>query len=105
MTKFYGNIGFISTEETEPGVWEPKETVRKYYGDLTEDRRRFEISENTTIDDLKLNNKLSVLSDSYLQENIGYMKWVELGGVKWKVEAIELKWPRIELTFGGIYNA
>ena len=34
MAKFYGVIGYITTEETKPGVWEEKITERKYAGEL-----------------------------------------------------------------------
>ena len=38
MAKFYGAIGYVTTVETRPGVWEEEVTERKYSGDLLQNR-------------------------------------------------------------------
>ena len=38
MAKFYGSIGYVTTVETRPGVWEEQVTERKYSGDLLQNR-------------------------------------------------------------------
>ena len=41
MAKFSGKIGYISTVETEPGIWEEKAIEKQYYGDLVKNTSRF----------------------------------------------------------------
>lgn len=32
------------------------------------------------------------------------MRYAEFGGVKWKVTDVKVQYPRLILTFGGIYH-
>lgn len=103
MAKFSGKIGFIVTEETEPGVFEPREIVREYYGDVIREGRRWEKGESVN-DDLVVNNYTSIVADSFAYENYQAMKWVEVLGAKWRIQGVEVEYPRIKLTLGGIWN-
>lgn len=104
MAKFYGRIGFIETKETEPGIWQEVETVRKYYADVNNDVRRWDVKQGGVNDDLQLNNNMSILCDSFLQEHAGAIRWVEWGGARWRVTSIEISYPRITVHFGGVWN-
>lgn len=103
MAKFYGNIGFVTTVETEADIWTSVETVRPYLGDLTRIQRRWENGDQIN-DNLTVSNEISIVMDDFLQENIGYIRWVEFMGAKWKVASVMMDYPRITLTLGGIYN-
>ena len=103
MAKFYGNIGFVTTKETAPGVYRPVETLRAYKGDLLNNIKRWESTEYVN-DDLSLNNQISILADSFAYENFGAMKFVEQYGTRWKITAAEVQRPRIILSVGGVYN-
>lgn len=103
MAKFFGNIGFSLTVEEPRGVWIDSETEREYYGDLLREGRRWEKS-NSINDDLIVNNYISIVCDSFLNENYQAIKWVEINGSKWKVVSVELEYPRIKLTLGGVWN-
>lgn len=104
MAKFYGNIGYIETVETEPGVWEPVETVRPYYGDFIRNSSRFQTSGSVN-DDINLNNEISIVADPYAYQKFCYIRYVEYMGAKWKVTSVDAsKQPRLILTIGGIYN-
>lgn len=104
MTKFYGDVGFSITSETSPGVWEPEEVSFPYYGDVISNTRRWR-SEEKINDDILVTNKISILSDDFIRENLGFIKWVEFMGCKWKIDSIDIAYPRIVLTLGGVYNA
>lgn len=104
MNRFYGNVGFIKTEEVERGVWEPTETILQYYGDVLNKRTRWDQPTDTTNGDLTISNVISIVADDYCSANAGYMRWVEWAGTKWKISSIEIKAPRIELTLGGVYS-
>lgn len=103
MAKFYGNIGFVTTKETAPGVYRPVETLRAYKGDLLNNVKRWESTEYVN-DDLSLNNRISIPADSFAYENLGSMKFVEQYGTRWKITAAEVQRPRIILSIGGVYN-
>ena len=44
MNRWYGKVGYIETEEVEPGVWEEKEVVREYYGEFIKRYSKFKVS-------------------------------------------------------------
>lgn len=103
MAKFYGNIGYIKTVETEPGVWEEEVIERPYYGDLTKNTFRSQSSGGVN-DDINISNTISVIADPYANENFHYMKYVVFMGAKWKITNADIQYPRIHLTIGGVYN-
>lgn len=101
--KFYGNIGFAPTVETEPGIWEEKITERPYYGDVIRNFMRTQ-SDAKVNDDLNISNQISIISDPYAALNFHAMKYVVFMGAKWKVESVEVQYPRLVLSIGGLYN-
>ena len=103
MAKFYGKIGFAEQVETKPGVWTPKETVRTYYGDLIRNTRRLEGSDKVN-DDINISNEISIVADPYANQNFHLIKYVEFMGAKWKVTNVDVQYPRLLLTLGGVYN-
>lgn len=102
--KFCGNVGFVYDKETESGLYEHICTERRYYGDVLQNIRRWTAGDKIN-DDITLNNKLSIIADSFVIENVGAMKYVDYLGSKWKIESAEVLRPRIILTLGGVYNA
>lgn len=105
MAKFYGKIGFADTIETAPGVWDEDISEREYYGDIVRNSRRLDNRQDSTNKSVSLNNDISILADSYAQENIYAMRYVEFAGSKWEISNAEINYPRIRLTIGGLYNA
>ena len=103
MAKFYGNIGFIETVEVEPGIWEEKIIERPYYGDLVRNTSKFQPSGGVN-DNINISNDISIVADPYANENFRNMRYVEFVGARWKVANAEVKYPRIQLTIGGVYN-
>ncbi len=103
MAKFYGVIGYIETVETKPGVWKPKETRREYFGDLIRNMRRYE-SAGQVNDNLNIANEISIVADLYACQNFHSMRYAEFMGVKWKITSVEVQYPRLILTIGGVYN-
>lgn len=103
MAKFYGDIGFAETVETEPGVWVEEMTVRPYYGDLVRNTRRLENSGGVN-DNVNISNDISIIADPYANHNFHSIRYIEFMGAKWKVSNIEVQYPRLILTIGGVYN-
>lgn len=103
MAKFYGKIGYGVTSEIRPGVWDETITERSYYGDVNKLSRRLESSDKI-IDDIIISNEISILADPFAYENFHTMKYVEYMGAKWKINKVEVRFPRLTLVTGGVYN-
>lgn len=103
--KFFGKIGFITTEEseTEKGVYKPKEIEKEYYGDVLTNRRVWEKTDMSSNDSIQVTNSLSIVIDSYMSDNLGCMKYVIWNGTKWKIQSFQIEYPRITIEFGGLY--
>lgn len=103
MAKWFGKIGFAETKETKPGIWEEIITVREYYGDVTRNTRRFQSSENLN-DNIVVSNDISIVADPYAIQNFHSIRYIEFMGTKWKIDNVEVSYPRLILTLGEIYN-
>lgn len=103
MAKFYGEIGYVETTETEPGIWVENIVKRNYYGDLIRNTRSL-VSSGNVNDNINISNEISILADPYANEHFHSMRYVEFMGAKWKITNVEVKYPRLILTIGGLYN-
>ena len=103
MAKFYGTIGYAKTVETMPGVWTEQITERNYYGDVIRNSRRLQSSDKVN-DDININNQISIVADPYAINNFHTMRYAEFMGAKWKISDVEVQYPRLLLTLGGLYN-
>lgn len=103
MAKFYGMIGFAEQVEEAPGVWIDKITVQQYYGDLVRNTRKLQ-SRDQLNDNIDIANDISIIADPYAVENFHKMRYVEFMGTKWKVTNVEVQYPRLILTVGGVWN-
>ena len=104
MAKWFGVIGYAVTEETYPGVWEEKIVERNYFGDLLRINRRLQPSSEKLNDDIDISNEISIVSDPFAMDNFHSMRYAEFGGAKWKISNVEVQYPRLRLTIGGVYN-
>ena len=103
MAKFYGPIGYAETVETKPGIWEEQITERMYSGDLLRNTSRFQTTDKLN-DDINISNEISIVADPYANKNFHLMRYVEFMGTKWKISNVEVQYPRLRLTLGGVYN-
>ena len=103
MAKWYGEIGFAETVEMKPGVWVEQITKRNYYGDTIRNSRRLQ-SANQLNDNINISNQISIVADPYANNNFHSMRYAEFMGTKWKISDIEVQYPRLILTLGGVYN-
>lgn len=103
MAKFFGKIGYSVTAETAPGVWTPTIVEHEYYGDVTRNSRRVDTAQQVN-DNLTVNNTISIVADDFAYENTPFMVYVEYMGNKWKITNVEILYPRLNLTIGGLYN-
>lgn len=104
MEKFYGVIGYAVPEETAPGVWMDKITEREYFGDILNNTSKWSSDSDSTMDELNVNNRFSILADPFAYENFQAMKYINFMGTNWKITSVDVQYPRLILTVGGIYN-
>ena len=102
MRRFYGGIGYETTEEVRQDVWEPVTKVVNYYGNVLQNDRTLKDDEKTN-DDLSVGNRISIVADAYAMNNFFNMKWIEWMGVKWKIRKVEVQAPRLILHLGELY--
>ena len=103
MAKFYGPIGYAKTVETSPDVWEETIIERDYYGDVTRNTFRTQSADQLN-DNINIANVISIVADPYARDNFHSMRYVEFMGAKWKITNVEVQYPRLILTVGGVYN-
>ena len=103
MAKYCGMIGFSSSSETKPGVWEDVVTERKYRGDIVRDYRR-SYRTDEVVRDYNISNTFSIVADSYMYENFQFLKYLRYLGVAWKIESVEVQYPRLLISVGGVWN-
>ena len=104
MAKFYGKIGYILTTETDPGIWEEAEVEKSYYGDVVRNSSGYRDGTETSNGDITISNSISIVADPFACENFQHMRYVIFMGTKWKISNVEVKYPRLILTLGGLYN-
>ena len=105
--KFFGKIGYCYSEEgsgERAGIWEDIVTEREYYGDVLANNRRYDAQTDSVLDNLNVNNRISIVADAYAYEHFFQMKYVEWLNCKWKVTQVEVQRPRLILHVGGVYN-
>ena len=103
MAKYFGSIGYADTVETQPGIFKEQIVVKDYYGDIIRNNRRLENSEQVN-DDINITNQISIVSDPYAIENFWKIRYVTFMDQKWKVKTVDVEFPRLILTLGGLYN-
>lgn len=103
MAKWFGEIGFVVTTQTSPGVWKEQAVKRNYYGDLLRNTRRLQTTDKLN-DDIDISNEISIVADPFAYENFHSIRYVEFMGAKWKVASVEVQHPRLILSIGGLYN-
>lgn len=106
MAKWFGKIGYCSTVEVEPGVWLDNEIIeREYYGELLKNpSRRYSSASDQVNDNLTISNDISILADPFARDHFCDIRYVEVLGSKWKVDNVEIRYPRLILSLGGVYN-
>lgn len=106
MAKFHGKIGFSEgTVESPPesGVMEETIVEYTYFGDVVRNSRQLGNGEKV-IDDLTVNNSISIVADAYANKHYFAMRYIWWEGVRWKVTSVTTERPRLILGLGGVYN-
>jgi len=103
MAKWYGKIGYAELVETIPGVWSEQITERAYFGDAIRNTRLLQNSGQVN-DNVNVGNQISIVADPYANQNFHAMRYVEFMGNNWKITNVDVQFPRLILTVGGLYH-
>lgn len=103
MAKYYGNIGYVQTTETVPGVWTEVATERFYRGEVPKNTRRWSNGESIN-GNINISNTISIVADDFAITNFGYIRYANYMGFNWEVSSIDFAYPRLNLTLGNIYK-
>lgn len=103
MAKYYGKIGYAVTKETTTGIYEEVIIEYEYIGDVIRNTRRLANVAKVN-DDVTVSNQISIIADPFATNNFHTMRYVTYLGTKWKVVEVEVQYPRLVLTLGGVYN-
>lgn len=105
MAKWHGIIGYVTTEESpkDSGIWIEKSTEISYSGDLVRNYIKYESSGNVN-DNINISNSISIIADPFAFNNLQFIRYAEFMGSLWKVTNVEIQYPRLILTIGGVYN-
>lgn len=103
MARFCGIVGFAKTVETKPGVWEEQITERRYFGDIVRNVRRLQNASGLN-DNVEVSNNISIVADPFATQNFHSIRYAIYMGTKWKVSSVDVQYPRLILTMGGVYN-
>lgn len=103
MAKWYGKIGFVETDEVERGIYVDEVVERTYFGDVISNAWKRQSSGQVN-DNINLSNQISIVSDPYANGHCASIAYVEYMGNNWKVTNVEVQYPRLILSIGGVWN-
>ena len=96
-------IGYACQEEIRPGVFAPDKIVEKTKIVDVNTNFRHQSSDKVS-EDITTSDEISIFADKFACKNFSNIRYVKYMGANWKVASIRLRYPRIILTLGGIYN-
>lgn len=106
MARFYGAIGFeksVTESESRPSRYNVEIEERMYAGELLKNYARLHNSDRS-VDDFTINNDISIVADPYALNNFSSMKYVKFMGTYWEVTSVTVEYPRLRISFGGVYH-
>ena len=103
MARYYGKIGFATQQEVRPSVYVPSIEERYYSGDLYKNYAK-QKQADSIVDDFTIANDISIVADPYALNHFSSMKYVEFMGALWEVQNVMVEYPRLRISFGGVYN-
>lgn len=105
MARFHGKVGYGWAEEKPigSGIWENQILEFPYFGDVVRNTQKLEAGAGL-IDNIVVNNNISIVADAYAIDNFYNIKYVEWAGEFWTVTNVEVQRPRLILTIGSVYN-
>ncbi|MBP3826295.1 MAG: hypothetical protein ILA11_11260 [Butyrivibrio sp.] len=98
-----GKVGF--TEEIKEGVSVYRNEIveRKYFGEVLSLSHKDQ-SDKSINKDFTISNRISLISDPFGMRNFHKICYATLGDVKWRVDSVEVAYPRLILSLSSLYK-
>lgn len=103
MARFYGEIGFGTTVEVEPGVWKDVIVEHKFYGDVLRNDLNSESGEKV-VPDFTFTNRLSIVAGHRALKRRKKIRYIRFEDDLWIINSVEIEGRRLILSLGGVYN-
>lgn len=103
MARFYGKVGYVVDKVTGVDIVEQKPYEKYYKGELVKNRDK-PVNGMSTADDVTLSNQISIVADPYALSHFFAIRYVKWMGSPWTVTEVEVAYPRLILTMGGMYH-
>lgn len=103
MGRYHDKLGFVKPV-TEHGRTTMTPFERSYFGEVTQNHFKWQPDANQVNDQIRVNNVISVMCNSFLTENLQYLRYVWYMGVRWSISNIQPAYPRLIINIGGVYN-
>jgi len=101
--KYFGKVGYRLNTETKPSVYTPEIVEKEYYGDVVRAARRVSSGDKVNAD-IEIDNQISIICDPFALEHFHNMIYIWWMGTPFIVSRVEVEFPRLILTLGGVYN-
>lgn len=101
--KYHGKIGFVSFREKTPGVDVEVPVEREYAGEVLRNSKRWDSGQQVN-SNLNINNQISIIADPYARENLFAIRYLSWMGCLWEITSVDVQYPRLILSIGGVYN-
>lgn len=101
--RYHGRVGYFDTVETKPGLFEEGLLFKNYYGDVVRNTKR-NASTDTINEKITVSNQISIVADPYAQTHFFNIKCIEWQGALWTVSDVEVQYPRLIISLGGLYH-
>lgn len=109
MPKTMCLVGFERTEELDPinhpGVYTENIVEKRYYADILKNYDNVQNSSEQLNANVSLSNRFSIVADPYARQNFASIRYITFMCTKWNVSSVEVQYPRLILSVGGLYNA
>lgn len=104
MAKWAGVIGYDLGEiETSPGVYVRQIVEHPYRGELLKNNHSRNGGDQIN-PGFSISNSISVVGDRFAMDHFHQMVYVSLHHTKWNIQTIDIEYPRLNLSLGGLYN-
>lgn len=103
MARFSGKVGYGISTEVEVDVYSDVITERAYKGQYVRESQT-QIQADKVNNDLRMEERISIVADAWGTENWTRIKYVEVAGSFWTVTSVEVERPRLILSLGGVYS-
>lgn len=103
MAKTTGFIGYVTQADDGFGVITPEALEQKIKGDLSRVNPRWS-SGTTVAGEVTMSMSFSFLANKFAIDNLDNIRYFVFLGKAWKVNTVQLKYPRVQIELGGAYN-